>query len=549
MIRAPSLLMSFVPNLRPAQSGAVQVPVLSDTTLDPVDLFRVLYRAASSTLDTSGFYLGLYDQGSQMVEIVRQMDSGSEFPGGAFPLGNGLTSQVIRTRKAYLAPNWSERGLPVQLQYATDRGGLPESALTVPIIGPTSDAVLGIISVQSYVSNAYDEQAIEHLEVLAAAAAPVLEAWQRRDRSVAESARRSSELETILASMGEGLLITDAQGAIVRLNAAARALLVPLADRIVLGQALDCERLGEWALRDRRLGDALAALVTALRRGEHPEITELDLWHDGHRTLSLSASLILSATGEPAGGVIVIRDVTQQRALDRVKARVLQIASHDLQAPLTVVKGRAQVLERRLDEGIANPEWLRDGLRAIVAQSDRVSSMLRMLLDLSLVSGGRIDLRITKTDLVPVVKQAAEEAAFLSDHHMVRVVAPKQVVGEWDATRLGQVLQNLISNAIKYSPGGGQVTVRVRVTGAHVEVAVRDRGIGLRPEEANRVFDQFYRAADARNLEGSGLGLYICQAIVGAHGGQIFATSPGLGRGSTFTFVLPLKSAAAEQQS
>ncbi|TME43343.1 MAG: sensor histidine kinase [Chloroflexi bacterium] len=102
-------------------------------------------------------------------------------------------------------------------------------------------------------------------------------------------------------------------------------------------------------------------------------------------------------------------------------------------------------------------------------------------------------------------------------------------------------LQNLIRNAIKYSPGGGHVNVRVRASDGRVNVSVRDRGIGLQPEEAEHVFEQFYRAAAARRLEGSGLGLYICQAIIAAHGGHIDATSPGPGKGTTFTFDMPFK--------
>jgi two-component system phosphate regulon sensor histidine kinase PhoR len=461
--------------------------------------------------------------------------------GGAFPLGQGLTSQVIRSRQPVVIGRWSEAGLPVQLQYATSHSGLPESAVTVPIIGPASDQVLGIIAVQSYAPNAYGSSHVEVLQELAAAAAQVIEAWRRRERALSETTRRSAELEAILAGMTEGLIITDAAGGIVRLNAAARALLVPLSQRIVWGQPLDHERLGEWPLRERHIGAALAELTGVLRRGEARRDVELDVWQDGHRTISLSASPLQGGSGEPAGGVIVIRDVTEQRALDRIKARVLQIASHDLQAPLTVVRGRAQYLARRLSQCPSDVEWLREGLSAIVAQADRGTDMLRLLLDVSLVEGGRIDLRINSTDLVALVREVAEETGFLSEAHPICVDAPLKIQGEWDAARLRQVLQNLIRNAIKYSPGGGRVDVRVRVAKGKVRVSVRDHGIGLRPEETSRVFDQFYRAAAARRLEGSGLGLYICQAIVAAHGGHISAKSPGPGKGTTFTFVMPLK--------
>ena len=138
---------------------------ITDSLLDPVDLFRVLYRAASTVLDTSGVHPGLYDMRSQMVAIVRQMDSGTELAGGAFPLRQGPTSHVIRTRESFFTTRWSQQGLPVQLQYATTRSGLPASAMTVPIIGPASDEVPGMIGVQSYASGASDMSVLPHTPV------------------------------------------------------------------------------------------------------------------------------------------------------------------------------------------------------------------------------------------------------------------------------------------------------------------------------------------------------------------------------------------------
>ncbi len=527
----------------PSPTGrlSADLDLFADPSLDPVDLFRLLHRATAEVLDMTGFYLGLYDDRTQMVEIVRQIESGAELAGGAFPLGDGLTSQVIRTRQPYLASRWSEGGLPVQLQYATTRSDLPESAITVPIVGLASDEVLGVIAVQNYVPEAYDTTHVQLLQELAAMAAPTIETWRERDRAVSDTARRSAELEAILASLSEGLMITDANGAIVRLNAAARALLVPLSASIILGQPLDQAPPNESPLGQRRIGAALADLVGVLRRGEARQNIELDVWDDGQRTISLSASPLQSVSGEPAGGVIVIRDVTEQRALDRMKARVLQIASHDLQTPLTIVRGQAQFLERRVVLGTADPEWLLHGLSAIIAQTDRVTDMLRLLLDLSLLDGGRIDLYVKPTDLAALVREVADEARFLSELHPIHVNAPARLEGEWDPARLRQVLQNLIRNAIKYSPGGGRVDVRVRASSGRVNVAVRDRGIGLQPEDAEHVFEQFYRAAAARRLEGSGLGLYICQAIIAAHGGRIDATSPGPGKGTTISFDMPLK--------
>jgi signal transduction histidine kinase len=126
----------------------------------------------------------------------------------------------------------------------------------------------------------------------------------------------------------------------------------------------------------------------------------------------------------------------------------------------------------------------------------------------------------------------------LSTKHNFELHAPRRVVGMWDAARLEQVIQNLLTNAIKYSPDGGKVDVSVVARGPELTVSVRDEGLGIASEELPQLFHRFYRVARTQRLEGTGLGLYVCQAIISAHGGRIWATSGGPGLGSTFAFTL-----------
>ena len=114
------------------------------------------------------------------------------------------------------------------------------------------------------------------------------------------------------------------------------------------------------------------------------------------------------------------------------------------------------------------------------------------------------------------------------------------MIGHWDARRIEEVVQNLLSNAVKYSPNGGRIEVDLEVDEASATVLVRDTGIGLPLDEIPHIFERYYRGQDVQGLEGTGLGLYICQAIVLAHGGRVWAQSPGPGLGSTFGFTLPL---------
>jgi signal transduction histidine kinase len=141
-------------------------------------------------------------------------------------------------------------------------------------------------------------------------------------------------------------------------------------------------------------------------------------------------------------------------------------------------------------------------------------------------------------DLSALASRTVAEIQSTTDRHVLDLAIEGKVTGFWDERRLVQVLENLLTNAIKYSPNGGCVRVSMHGDEDTVKVAVTDEGIGLTPEEAEHVFERYFRAHSSRRLEGSGLGLYICQSIVAAHGGQIWAESPGRNCGSSFIFEL-----------
>ena len=499
-------------------------------------LFRLLHRELSRVLDTTGFLLGLYDEASQMVDVVGQIEAGVELPGGSFPLGHGFLSEVIRSRQPRHIRHWSVEGPPVQVQYATSTPGLPEATLTVPL--SIGDRVLGVLSIQSYTPNAYDDDDLFVVQALAARVAATIEAM-RRGRA-ASAVRRVSKLEAVLASMSDGLLILDGGGRIVGLNPPARDMFGPVGNGIILGQPVDLELWGCWPLGARVVAEALAPVAEAIRRGEECRDVEIELNSRGRRVLSFSGTPVWDCPGKPAGGVVVVHDVTTQRDVARLKDEMLSITSHDLRAPLTVLRGQAQLMQRSLRQHTATPEQLLGRVDLILDQTDRLTRMLSRLLDLTKVDAGRLDLRLEPMDLVALIGDTISGLQGFSSAHHIDVETPPRLTGEWDAGRLAQVLQNLITNAIKYSPRGGRILVRARADRGQVTVSVHDEGLGIPAEDLPQLFERFYRAAGARGLEGSGLGLYICQGIIAAHGGRIWASSEGQGRGSTFSFTLPL---------
>jgi signal transduction histidine kinase len=176
-------------------------------------------------------------------------------------------------------------------------------------------------------------------------------------------------------------------------------------------------------------------------------------------------------------------------------------------------------------------------------QADRLSKMLNLLLDLSRIEAGRLELDLAPTDLRGILISMARALQATTDAHIIEVQAPVGVIGHWDQRRIEEVVQNLLNNAVKYSPVGGRIEVCLESDGCNAIVTVRDSGIGLAEEDATHVFERFFRGQRMRRLEGMGLGLYICHAIVSAHSGRIWAESNGPGHGSTFGFALPLRRA------
>jgi signal transduction histidine kinase len=203
------------------------------------------------------------------------------------------------------------------------------------------------------------------------------------------------------------------------------------------------------------------------------------------------------------------------------------------------VRLRTQLLSRRLRSGQLDVQAVIGGLDEIRGQVDRTVEQLRLLFDVARLQIGQLPLQREPIDLTALVGAVVDEVGATTDRHLLTLTGPPGVVGCWDEWRLREVLQNLLTNAVKYSPDGGPIDLTIEVDAESAGVRVRDRGVGLAADELPNVFERFYRASGTRRLEGSGLGLYICRTIVDAHGGRIWAESDGPGLGSTFCFRLP----------
>jgi signal transduction histidine kinase len=504
-------------------------------THDLIELCRLVHQTVAREMDATIFFLALYDETSQTINVVWQVENGKELSGGSFPLGKGLSSQVVSSGAPRLIRNWSAEGPRVQVQYASPAGpALPESAAAVPL--KLAGSTIGLMCVESYRLNAYSSSNLQALEALADEAAIVIAGLNYSERLGDLVQRNVSNLEAILANMADALVIVDSSGCLVRLNRAARQLLCPDEATLVWNE----RQWDNWPPDGRAAAEGLRPIVERLQQTQEPQEVEVELPGPVRRVLSFRATPLHDVDGAFTGGVIVFRDVTGERDLERLKDDMFSIASHDLKTPATVIKVQAQRLKRRFNTGSAEQDDVEEGLTMIADQADRLSKLLNLLLDLSRIEAGKLSLDRTATDLRGMLISMARALQSTSDRHLIEVDAPMGVIGCWDARRLEEVIQNLLNNAVKYSPMGGRIAVRLWTEDGNAVVTIRDSGMGLASDEAPHVFERFYRGREIRRVEGTGLGLYICNAIVSAHGGRIWAQSDGPGSGSTFGFSLPL---------
>jgi signal transduction histidine kinase len=244
--------------------------------------------------------------------------------------------------------------------------------------------------------------------------------------------------------------------------------------------------------------------------------------------------------------VALQRQEAAQRAHEAQEARqqlqqFLGMVSHDLAQPLTTIQGYVQLLSRQT--GRMRPESGQRAQTAIEAAVQQMHRLVDDLKDAAHIGSGRFTIRPGRMDLVVLLRAVVTEQQATTSRHHLRLEASEQVEGNWDRDRLHQLFTNLISNAIKYSPEGGEVCIRVQQTPQEVLVSVADRGLGMTPEQRAVLFQPFTRLNHAEVVPGSGLGLYISKGIVEAHGGRIWVESEA-GQGTTFSVALPLFSAA-----
>ncbi len=343
-------------------------------------------------------------------------------------------------------------------------------------------------------------------------------------------------LAAVLSHMADGVIIAGRDGVVQLMNpAASRLLQVPLAraeGRSVMTIVQDHE-LAELA------GEAIAGDAAA----ERPRLIELGA-HGQKRAIQAMASRIPGSEDGGSRVLLMLQDVTELRRAETMRREIAANISHELRTPVAALKALVETLE---DGALDDPEVARDFLGRMHVEVDGLAQLVEELLELSRIESGQVSLRLQSADLGSVVVAAAERLRPQAERLGVGFTV--QEPGELplvriDPERIQQVVINLVHNAVKFTPPGGHVTVSVEQREDEILVSVADNGAGIAPDALPRLFERFYKADKARAGGGTGLGLAIAKHLVQAHGGRIWAESPGERRGSTFTFAIPAAGAS-----
>ena len=352
-------------------------------------------------------------------------------------------------------------------------------------------------------------------------------------------AERSAQLDSILSAMTDALWVYDASGEVEEVNSGALTLF-GLGSRT---EAVEHGSLAAMALRytdGNQIPESDYPQARALRGEVVPDYLAIGRHLITGRDVDLSIAAAPIESGGVVGAVLVMRDISAIQELDRKKDEFLSVASHELRTPLTTVKGYTQLLQQTVDD--CTPAERQTYLGAALGEIERMMGLIAELLDVSRIETKRLHIHLQPVLWLEFLERRA--AGFRVQNPEREIRLRSEIDGHTlnvDLDRMRQVVDNLLSNALKYSPDGSPIDVEVVARDGEMHTAVIDHGIGIPQDEIPRLFDRFHRARNvsSRYYGGLGLGLYIAHAIVEAHGGSITVESSE-GAGSRFLLRLPL---------
>jgi PAS domain S-box-containing protein len=415
------------------------------------------------------------------------------------------------------------------------------SALVVPLVA--RGRPIGAISFGRSGDVAREAADLELAEEMAARCAVALDNAQL----YREARQLAAERQSVLGQIAEGVVLADCEGKITFVNAAAARMLG--SDRLGASVAERPAAYGLWTPDGRPYAPDELPLARAVRHGETVTAVHIVIRRSDQTDLHVRASAapVVGDAGTCLGGVLTFHDVTAQRELERQREDFLASASHDLKGPLSAIAAQAQLIQYRISASTPEGERISRGAQRIEQAAARMARLINELMDVARLRMGRpLTLDRKPIDLVEIVRRMVTETTSTARLHTVELkVEDEPLVGVWDGFRVERILSNLIGNAVKYSPAGGEIGVTVErrkdERGAWARVEIADRGIGIPAEDVPRLFQPYYRARNViGKIGGEGIGLAGARQVAEQHGGTITVESEE-GQGSRFTLWLPLQ--------
>jgi len=347
------------------------------------------------------------------------------------------------------------------------------------------------------------------------------------EQQVGSLAHERDIFANVLTNMVDGIIVVDRLGTVIVANDATRRLL----DVAEAPEGLSLAR----AVRDHEICAALqAALASGTRR------TEVRRAGRPARHLRVAAAPL-----RDGGGLLVLRDVSEERRVENLRRDFVANVSHELRTPIAAIKAVTETLE---DGALDDPPAARNFLRHMHLEVDKLAQLVTELLELSRVESGRAEFSVQRVDPAELVRSAVERLRPGADRAGLSLLAeaPDRLPPVLaDRTRVENVLLALVHNAIKFTGPGGSIALSVEPNGRYAQFSVRDTGVGIAPDDVPRIFERFYKVDRARSAVGTGLGLAIAKHVVQALGGRIWAESQ-IGAGTVVRFTLPTASAELE---
>jgi PAS domain S-box-containing protein len=518
---------------------------LIDSSLDREELLKAIMQWVATELNVEACSLLLLDERKERLHFeVALGPKGDQAKGFTVAVGEGIVGLVAKTGEPIIINEALDdprrnRDIAEAIDYQL------EKVLCVPMT--LHGEVVGVIEVMNRLDNlnftAHDSSL---LQVIAQQASMFLEnarlysVLQERVEyanagllaAMKQLRAEKARIDTLVEEMVDGVLAVDAENRIVLVNSVARDLL-----------GLQSGKLEDQPLSSLRLHPCLMELFSRPLGVETRSASEeIDLLEDGSRCIRATVAYIEGMAGEAAGKCAVFTDITHFKQLDQMKTDLVSFVSHELKTPLTSISLYGHLLREKIQA--QSLEAALDNAAAIDRQATRMKHMVEDFLNLSRIEAGRpLDMFFQQ---LPQVRAFVEEVVMIeartTHDHEFSLDIPHELPPLWaDRGKLEEVLINLVNNAIKYSPDGGLIEVKLQPVNGMIEFSVKDSGLGIAPEEQCRLFQRFQRVCrdSAQRISGTGLGLFVCKALIEAHGGRIwFDSEPG--HGSTFYFTVPL---------